>query len=71
MALFFMRAGFTGVQKYCPCCGRGDQSVDFTRHDGIGTVITAALSSGLLGNAYTIRTSAATPAFSAMSARRS
>jgi alpha-glucosidase len=30
----------------------GDQSVDFTRHDGIGTVITAALSAGLVGNAY-------------------
>jgi len=30
----------------------GDQSVDFTRHDGIGTVITGALSAGLVGNAY-------------------
>ncbi|MGJ3627635.1 TIM-barrel domain-containing protein [Sphingomonas sp. MMS24-JH45] len=30
----------------------GDQSVDFSRHDGIGTVIRAALSSGLVGNAY-------------------
>jgi alpha-glucosidase len=30
----------------------GDQCVDFTRHDGIGTVITAALSAGLVGNAY-------------------
>jgi alpha-glucosidase len=30
----------------------GDQSVDFSRHDGIGTVITAALSSGLVGNAF-------------------
>ena len=28
----------------------GDQCVDFSRHDGIGTVITAALSAGLLGN---------------------
>jgi sulfoquinovosidase len=51
-ALFFMRAGFTGVQKYCPLLWAGDQSVDFSRHDGIGTVITAALSSGLVGNAY-------------------
>jgi sulfoquinovosidase len=50
-ALFFMRAGFTGVQKYCPLLWAGDQSVDFSRHDGIGTVITAALSSGLVGNA--------------------
>lgn len=52
-ALFFMRAGFTGVQKHCPLLWAGDQSVDFSRHDGIGTVIRAALSSGLMGNAYT------------------
>lgn len=51
-ALFFMRAGFSGVQAHCPLLWAGDQSVDFTRHDGIGTVITAALSSGLVGNAY-------------------
>lgn len=51
-ALFFMRAGFTGVQAYCPLLWAGDQSVDFTRHDGLQTVICAALSSGLLGNAY-------------------
>ena len=51
-ALFFMRAGFTGVQSSCPLLWAGDQCVDFSRHDGIGTVITAALSSGLLGNAY-------------------
>ena len=51
-ALFFMRAGFSGVQAHCPLLWAGDQSVDFTRHDGVGTVITAALSSGLVGNAY-------------------
>jgi len=51
-AVFFMRAGFSGVQGHCPLLWAGDQSVDFTRHDGIGTVITAALSSGLVGNAY-------------------
>jgi sulfoquinovosidase len=51
-ALYFMRAGFSGVQAHCPLLWAGDQSVDFTRHDGIGTVITAALSAGLLGNAY-------------------
>ena len=51
-ALFFMRAGFTGVQQYCPLLWAGDQSVDFSRHDGISTVITAALSAGLVGNAY-------------------
>jgi alpha-glucosidase len=50
--LFFMRAGYTGVQKHCPLLWAGDQSVDFTRHDGLVTVIAGALSSGLLGNAY-------------------
>ncbi|MGB5779466.1 MAG: alpha-glucosidase [Allopontixanthobacter sediminis] len=49
-ATFFMRAGFTGVQAYCPLLWAGDQCVDFSRHDGIGTTIVAALSSGLLGN---------------------
>jgi sulfoquinovosidase len=51
-ALFFMRSGFTGVQKHCPLLWGGDQSVDFSRHDGLVTVICAALSSGMLGNAY-------------------
>jgi alpha-glucosidase len=30
----------------------GDQCVDFSRHDGLPSVICGALSSGLLGNAY-------------------
>jgi alpha-glucosidase len=51
-ALFFMRAGFSGVQAHCPLLWAGDQCVDFTRHDGIGTVISAALTAGLVGNAY-------------------
>ncbi|MGV1917789.1 alpha-glucosidase [Rhizobium sp. 22-785-1] len=50
--LFFMRAGFSGVQAHCPLLWGGDQSVDFTRHDGLVTVMPGALSSGLLGNAY-------------------
>src|SRR5262249_27273764 len=28
-AVFFMRAGFTGIQKSCPLLWAGDQSVDF------------------------------------------
>jgi sulfoquinovosidase len=51
-AVFFMRAGFSGVQRHCPLFWGGDQSVDFSRHDGIGTAITAALSAGLMGNAF-------------------
>jgi sulfoquinovosidase len=50
--VFFMRAGFTGIQAHCPLLWGGDQSVDFSRHDGIGTVIVAALSAGLMGNAF-------------------
>lgn len=50
--LFFMRAGYTGVQRYCPLLWAGDQSVDFSRHDGLATVICAALSCGMLGNAF-------------------
>jgi alpha-glucosidase len=40
------------VQAHCPLLWAGDQSVDFSRHDGINTVITAALSAGLVGNAF-------------------
>ena len=47
-----MRAGYTGVQAHCPLLWGGDQSVDFSRHDGLVTVMSGALSSGLLGNAY-------------------
>ena len=66
-AVFFMRAGFSGVQAHCPLLWAGDQSVDFTRHDGIGTVLTAALSSGLVGNAWSaITMSAVIPACTAM-----
>lgn len=51
-AVFFMRAGFTGTQGHNRLLWAGDQCVDFSRHDGLGTVITAALSAGLLGNPY-------------------
>ncbi|MBV8914278.1 MAG: alpha-glucosidase, partial [Acetobacteraceae bacterium] len=51
-ALFFMRAGYSGVQRHCPLLWAGDQCVDFSRHDGLVSVIPAALSAGLLGNAF-------------------
>lgn len=51
-AVFFMRSGFSGIGRYCPLLWAGDQSVDYSRHDGIETTIRAALSSGLVGNAY-------------------
>ena len=46
---YFMRAGGGGTQKYCTLLWAGDQSVDFTIHDGLATVICAALSSGMTG----------------------
>lgn len=49
--LFWMRAGFTGVQPHSTMLWAGDQCVDFSRHDGLQTVICGALSAGLLGNA--------------------
>lgn len=50
--LYFMRAGYTGTQAACPLLWAGDQSVDFSRHDGLVTAMLGALSSGLMGNAY-------------------
>ncbi|MDO4267341.1 MAG: alpha-glucosidase [Eubacteriales bacterium] len=47
--VYFMRAGGTGNQRYCTLMWAGDQSVDFSIHDGLGTVICAALSSGMIG----------------------
>ena len=48
-AVYFMRAGATGSQKYCTLLWAGDQSVDFSRHDGLCTTICAALSAGMSG----------------------
>ncbi len=50
--LFFMRSGFSGAQRYCPLLWGGDQSVDFSRHDGLPSAVCAALSSGVVGHAY-------------------
>lgn len=47
--VYFMRAGGTGSQKYCTLLWAGDQSVDFSVHDGLATVICAALSAGMSG----------------------
>ena len=47
--VYFMRAGATGSQKWCTLLWAGDQSVDFSRHDGLCTVICAALSAGMSG----------------------
>lgn len=47
--VYFMRAGGAGIQKYCPLLWAGDQSVDFSIHDGLATVIVGALSAGMMG----------------------
>lgn len=48
-AVYFMRAGGAGSQRYCPLLWAGDQSVDFTIHDGLASVICGALSAGIMG----------------------
>jgi alpha-glucosidase len=47
--VYFMRAGFTGNQGYCPLLWAGDQSVNWSLDDGLASVIPAALSAGLTG----------------------
>ncbi|MFC0471472.1 alpha-glucosidase [Halalkalibacter kiskunsagensis] len=47
--VYFMRAGFTGNQAYCPLLWAGDQSVNWSLDDGLASVIPAALSAGLTG----------------------
>ncbi len=49
---YFMRAGGYSSQKYCTALWAGDQSVDFSLHDGLASVIPGALSSGIIGNPY-------------------
>ena len=48
--VYFMRAGYTGSQKYCPLVWAGDQFVDWSPDDGIASVIPAALSLGMCGH---------------------
>lgn len=50
--LYFMRAGGYGSQKYTQLLWAGDQSVDFTLHDGLATTIVGAISSGMSGNPF-------------------
>ncbi|HSV57082.1 MAG TPA: alpha-glucosidase, partial [Magnetospirillaceae bacterium] len=48
--LYFMRAGFTGSQKWCPLVWAGDQNVDWSPDDGLPSVIPAALSLAMSGH---------------------
>lgn len=45
----FMRAGFTGSSRYAHSIWAGDQMVDWSRHDGLPSVMPAALSAGMCG----------------------
>lgn len=47
--VFFSRSGFTGSSGISTLFWAGDQMVDFGEHDGLGSAITAMLSSGLSG----------------------
>ncbi|QCR37851.1 alpha-glucosidase [Nissabacter sp. SGAir0207] len=48
--LFFMRAGFSGSQKYSVMMWAGDQNVDWSLDDGLASVIPAALSLAMCGH---------------------
>jgi sulfoquinovosidase len=47
--LFFSRAGYTGTSKYSPVIWAGDQTVNWSRDDGLASVIPAGLSLGFNG----------------------
>ncbi len=51
-ATFFMRAGYSGSQRWCHHMWAGDQNVDWSKDDGIASVIPAALSLAMLGHGY-------------------
>ena len=46
---FFMRAGNIGTGRYAPAIWAGDQLVNWSRNDGLATVIPAGLSLGMQG----------------------
>ena len=48
--VFFMRAGYTGSQRWCPMMWAGDQNVDWSEDDGLPSVIPAALSLAMCGH---------------------
>lgn len=47
--MYFMRAGFTGTQKYSSMMWAGDQNVDWSLDDGLASVVPAALSAAMTG----------------------
>lgn len=47
--VFFNRSGYSGMSSYTPLIWAGDQNVDFSKDDGLPSVIPAALSLGICG----------------------
>jgi alpha-glucosidase len=47
---YFMRAGFTGSQRWCPMMWAGDQNVDWSEDDGLPSAVRAALTVGMSGH---------------------
>ena len=47
--IYWMRAGYTGSQRYSTITWAGDQFVDWSLDDGLASVIPAALSLGMSG----------------------
>ena len=50
--IFFIRAGYSKVSKYTPLVWAGDQLVNWSIHDGLASVIPAAISLGICGIGY-------------------
>ncbi len=46
---FFSRAGYTYSSRYSPIIWAGDQNVDWSKNDGLASVIPAGLSLGFMG----------------------
>lgn len=46
---FFMRSGYFNSVSYCPIYWAGDQNVNWSKSDGLSSVVPAALSVGLSG----------------------
>jgi alpha-glucosidase len=47
---YWMRGGWTGIQKYSPLMWIGDPQFDWSANDGIKTIIPAILSAGVSGH---------------------
>lgn len=50
--VFFTRAGYSNVSKYTTSVWAGDQLIDWSLGDGLGTVIPACISLGICGIGY-------------------